>query len=119
MKKFIFALLVLVLLGFCLLFSKTLSFFCKNQAKEIGVNANVQYSGANLGFLCENVAKKCIYYEENGEIVGECVFLNLSSLNMLKKMNESGLLSKSLQSVLPSLQNEEDNLQKRIEEQTK
>lgn len=81
MKKFIFALLVLVLLGFCLLFPKTLSFFCKNQAKEIGVNANVQYSGANLGFLCENVAKKCIYYEENGEIVGECVFLNLSSLN--------------------------------------
>ena len=42
-----------------------------------------------------------------------------ASLNMLKKMNESGLLSKSLQSVLPSLQNEEDNLQKRIEEQTK
>lgn len=81
MKKFVFVLLVLVLLGFCLLFPKTLSFFCKNKAKEIGSNANVQYSGANLGFLCENVAKKCIYYEENGEIVGECVFLDLSSLN--------------------------------------
>lgn len=81
MKKIFFAFLFVFLIGFCLAFPKTLSFFCENHSKEIGENKNVQYSGANLGFLCEKVAKKCIYYEENGEIVGECVFLNRSSLN--------------------------------------
>lgn len=90
MRKFIFALLIFLVLGFSLCFKQTLTFFCKNDAKEIGEEGKVQYSGASLGFLCENVSKNCIFYEKDGEIMGECVFIAKNSLS--KIANRMGLV---------------------------
>lgn len=90
MKKFIFAVFIILIVGFCLAFPKNLCFFCKQESNEIGKTSNVQYSGADLGFLSEKVAEKCIYYEEDGEIIGECVFLSLSSFREVA--NKIGLV---------------------------
>lgn len=83
MKKFCVFVFIVSILVFSLCFKQDLFSFCKNDAKTIGKNEKVQYSGASLGFLCENVAKNCIYYENDGEIVGECVFVAKKSLSKI------------------------------------
>lgn len=89
MKKFCFVLFLILLVAFGVCFKSSLFSFCEKDFIETD-SKNISYAGANLGFLCEKVSKDYVKYEKDGEIVGECVFVEKSSVE--KIANEIGLV---------------------------
>lgn len=89
MKKFCFVVFFVLLLAFGICFKSSLFPFCKEDCIEPG-SESVSYAGANLGFICEKVSKEYVKYENGGEIVGECVFVEKSAVE--KIANKIGLV---------------------------
>lgn len=89
MKKFCFVLFLVLIVAFGICFKSSLFSFCKDDFIETG-SESVSYAGANLGFICEKVSKEYVKYEKNGEVVGECVFVEKSAVE--KIASEIGLV---------------------------
>lgn len=82
MKKIFAVLLIMFLFAFGLCFKNSLFSFCEEEVISIN-SGSVEYAGANLGFLCEKVSEDYVTYEQNGEVVGECVFVKKSALEKI------------------------------------
>lgn len=79
MQKIFVVMLMVFLFAFGLCFKSSLFSFCEGEEVAIG-SETVEYAGGNLGFLCENVFGDHVTYEQDGEVVGECVFIKKSAL---------------------------------------
>lgn len=90
MKKVLFALFIVIIFAVGLCFKNPLFDCVQGAIKEISEGSETAYAGVNLGFLCENVLKDRISYESDGEVVGECVFTDKSSLK--KVASDLGLM---------------------------
>jgi len=83
MKRVLPILLIIGVVAMGIVFrTDALSSLLKDESLPISSPSSfgVEYSSTNLGFMLEEISGSAINYKQNGEIVGECIFIHPDDL---------------------------------------